>query len=200
MYAKSITMIYLKSLAWILLFIAAAASTYIIFIPVFADFFHGNTSRPLSDTLALIFVIAPILAFIMTIFALLVLAVPQFFEALLTWMMIRKIGDKGGFVTLIALPATAVLTWYCYDYILPHKLLDIGGYPEWEPYEHGLSLYRFGAVFLAQAFVTLFNFCYLQCQVRQFPKKNVILPVLVLALIAGCLLGYFSARGQYQYL
>lgn len=80
----------------------------------------------------------PVLALVTCIVAILVLALPQFFQAFLTWTLIRQFGEGGRF-SLFALPLTAVLTWYCFDYLTLHDFnLGINESADWRPYEHGL--------------------------------------------------------------
>jgi hypothetical protein len=201
MEAKAVSILYLKSLAFILLFIAITISISQIIELIFVDFIHGNPHRTTSNAIEMMFFMTPFVALVSTVAALLILALPQSFEAFLTWKMTRQIGDRGHFSTLVALPLTAVLTWYCYDYLTPSDFnLGINEGADWKPYEHGLTLSRFAAVLTTQTLVTLFNFCYVRTHVRQLPKKIVILPVLGLALVLGCVLGYRAALNQYQFL
>jgi hypothetical protein len=67
---------------------------------------------------------------------------------------------------LPALPVTAVLTWYCYDYLTPDFNLGINADPDWTPYQHGISIAHYQGALLFQAPVTLFSFLYLDAGFR----------------------------------
>ncbi len=199
--AKAVSLIYLKSLGSILLAIATAVSAYLIVELLFVDFVHGNPNRPASNAAEMMIFFAPILALASCIAAILVLALPQCLEAFFTWKMLRKIGERGRFSTLFVLPLTALLTWYCYDYLTPTDFnLGINEGADWQPYAHGLSLPRYAAALVIQAPVTLFNFCYFKAHTQKTSKKAIILWTLGLAVAVGCALGYSSALDQYQYL
>lgn len=201
MEAKAVGIIYLKSLGSILLAIATAVSICLIVELFFVNFIHGNPSRPTSDVAATMILATPLLAIITCIGAILVLALPQSLEALLTWKMVRQIGERGRLSTLFALPLTAMLTWYCYDYLTFSDFnLGINEGADWQPYEHGLTLVRYAGALVIQAPVTLFNVCYFKAHTQKGSRKAVVLSALGLAVIAGCALGYSSALGQYQYL
>lgn len=198
---KAVNIIYLKSLVYILLVAATAATIFLIVNLLFVDFIHGNPHRTTSDTINIMVFSLPALALVTCIVGILVLALPQFFQAFLTWTSIRQFGKGGRFSILFALPLTAVLTWYCFDYLTPHDFnLGINEGADWRPYEHGLTLSRFAAALVIQAPVTLFNFCYFESHVRQFPKKVVVLTALGLAVMVGSAWGYLWALGQYQFL
>jgi len=201
MEAKAVSIIYLKSLGSILLAVATAVAIYLIVELLFVDFVHGNPNRPTSNAAVMMIFFTPVLALISCIVATLVLILPQSLEALLTWKLVRQIGERGPLSTLFALPLTAMLTWYCYDYLTFSDFnLGINEGAGWQPYEHGLTLVRYAGALVIQAPVTLFNVCYFKAHTQKGSRKAVVLSALGLAVIVGCALGYSSALGQYQYL
>ncbi|MFT4181551.1 MAG: hypothetical protein QM636_06485 [Rhizobium sp.] len=201
MEAKAISIIYLKSFGSILLAIATAAASFLIVELFFVDFIHGNPNRSTSDAAEMMVFFVPVLILIICVLTTLVLALPQSLETLLTWKMTRRVGEKGRLSTLFALPLTAILTWYCYDYLtLSDFNLGINEGADWRPYEHGLTLSRYAGALVIQAPVTLFNFCYFKAHIQDVPRKLVVLTALGLAVIVGCALGYSAALDQYQYL
>jgi hypothetical protein len=101
----------------------------------------------------------------------------------------------------LALPLTAVLTWYCYDYLTPSDLnLGINVGPDWTPYQHGISSSRYIGALKFQAPVTLFGFLYLDAGIRGVSRKTVIIATLAIAIAAGVIRGHFLAQRQYQFL
>ena len=117
--AKTVGCIYLKSFGYILLAIVAALAINISVELLFTDFIHENPNRNESNAALMLIVTIPIFAAISSVLAALILALPQSIEAFLTWLMARQVGVRGQFSTVFALPLTAIVTWYCYDYLTP---------------------------------------------------------------------------------
>ncbi|KQS96359.1 MULTISPECIES: hypothetical protein [unclassified Rhizobium] len=182
--AKEVGVIYLKSLGWILVAIASAVTIHLSLEVLIIDFIHENPNRPKSNAALMLVVTTPIFAVISSVLAALVLALPQSFEAFWTWLMARQVGVRGQFSPVFALPFTAVVTWYCYDYLTPSNMnLGINEGADWVPYEHGLTLSRYAAALACQAPVTLFNIGYLEARTRKAPKRCLVLMVLGLAVV-----------------
>jgi hypothetical protein len=87
------------------------------------------------------------------------------------------------------LPLTAVLTWYCYDYLTPSNLCFAGNCME--AYEHGLSIWRYMTALAIQTPVTLFSFLYCNTDLCGRSKKPVLLATLAIAIAIGGIYGYF---------
>ncbi|HEY0910500.1 MAG TPA: hypothetical protein VGD75_09755 [Bradyrhizobium sp.] len=99
---------------------------------------------------------------------------------------------------MLALPVTAVLTWYCYDYLTPSVPNFAGNFTE--PYTHGLSLRRYVRTLAVQTSVTLFSSLYLSAHISGRSKAALLLAALAMTLVAGEIWGYLMARDQFQFL
>src|ERR1700743_1624802 len=125
---------YFQNLLCVALTIAVMLGVSIIVELVVFDFVHGNPHRPLSNALEMMAEFPPLLGTIAAIGTFLVFGLPQVFQARLAGVLERKFGDRARFAVLLALPVTAALTWYCYDYL---TLTITDGY------KHGISLARY---------------------------------------------------------
>jgi len=182
--AKEVGFIYLKSLGWISVAIAFTVAIYLSLEFLITDFIHQNPNRTISDSVWMHVVSIPIFAVITCVLATLVLVLPQSFEAFWTWVMAPQVGVRGKFSTVFALPLTAIVTWYCYDYLTPSNMnLGVNEGADWVPYEHGLTFGRYAAALACQAPVTLFNIGYLKAHMQKAPKRRVVLMVLGLAVV-----------------
>ena len=111
--------VYTRSLLWITLFIGIFAGVTVIFELVFVDFVRGNPHRTKTHALFLMAFFPPILAVVTMFGSFLVFTVPQFFQAMVSDLTSRFHRDPQLYV-LFALPVTATLAWYCYDYLALH--------------------------------------------------------------------------------
>lgn len=93
-----------------------------------------------------------------------------------------------------SLPITAVLTWYCYDYLTPNEFhfgARMG--PASEPYQNGISIARYLAALAAQTPATLFAFLYFEADRQHHPKAPIIVAALSVAIaIGGGIVIYFQ--------
>jgi hypothetical protein len=193
-----VTFSYLQSLLWVALFMALmSAETHIVEL-LFIDFVHGNPHRTRENAISMMKDGAPISAIIALIGTFLVLTLPQFFQAEVVGASHQIFGDRARFAALLALPLTAVLTWYCYDYLTPSNLCFAGNCME--PYDHGMSISRYVKALVIQAPITLFGFLYFDAGLRGQSRGPILLAALAVALVAGGIRGYLMARGQFQFL
>jgi hypothetical protein len=119
----------------------------------------------------------------------------------LTDILVRRSGRRGLFGVLLALPITAVLAWYSYDYITPTDVnLGINAGPDWTPYRHGLTLQRYVMMLALQTPITLFNILYLDATSCDRSKTPVIIGALLFSVVLGVLYGHWTAEGQYKFL
>jgi hypothetical protein len=88
------------------------------------------------------------------------------------------------------LPLTAVLTWYCYDYLTP----------DWTLCEHGISISRYLGALAFQVPVTLFSFLYIDAGFRGASKWLIVVAALAIALVVGGICGYVTAQEQIELL
>jgi hypothetical protein len=189
---------YVQSLLWFALFVALIGAESNIVELLFIDFVHGNPHRSQENALYMMKVDTPVSGIIAFIGTFLVFTLPQFFQAGCIVALDRPFGDRARFAALFALPVTAVLTWYCYDYLTPSNLCFAGNCME--PYEHGLSVSRYVMALAVQTPITLFSFLYFNARIRGGSKWPILLAALAVTLVAGGIRGYLKARGQFQFL
>jgi hypothetical protein len=189
---------YMQSFLWItFLFVVIQTIQFNVEI-LFVDFIHGNPHRPLSNALSMMEIDTPIFAIVDVIGCLLVLALSQCLQAALIHIFQPAYGCGARYVVFPALPVTAVVTWYCYDYLTPSNVC-FGGC-DMPLYEHGISISRYLKALAFQIPITLFSFLYFAAGLRGAPKWPLIAAALAIAVVAGGVWGYFSALGQYRFL
>jgi hypothetical protein len=192
---RAIGVSYAHSLLWVTLFMVVTVGVTNIVDLIFVDFIHGNPHRTQGNAIFMMAVYTPIFGIITTIGSILVFTVPQFFQAALISIFGQRFGGQARFVTFLALPLTAVLTWYCYDYLTPTDFsLGINVGPDWTPYEHGLSLSRYMKTLAIQAPITLFSFLYFDADFRGYSKKPIRVIPLAIAIVIGLIWGYMLAQ------
>lgn len=158
---------YAHNLLWVALFAAVMVGVMSVAHLVFFDIIHGNPHRTREDVISMMAMQTPILGIIAAIGSILVFTLPQTFQAALVAVRHRIAGNRARFAVLPALPLTAVLTWYCYDYLTPSDLvLGINAGPDWRPYQHGISMARYMGALAFQTPVTLFGFLYIDAGFR----------------------------------
>jgi hypothetical protein len=198
---SAVTVSYAQSLLWSALFVAITVGASSIVELVFVDFVHGNPNRSQGNAIFMMVVETPLISAIAIIGFFLVFTLPQLFQTAVINVLNQQFDDRARFAVFLALPLTAVLTWYCYDYLTPSDLnLGINVGPDWTPYQHGISRSRYMGALEFQAPVTLFGFLYLDADIRGVSKKTVIIATLAIAIAAGIIRGHFLAQHQYQFL
>jgi len=198
---SAVNISYAQSLLWVALFMAVMCGVINIVHLLFVDFVHGNPHRTQGNALSMMVEFTLILGVIAVIGTFLVFALPQFFQAALIGALGQIFGDRAQFAALLALPLTAVITWYCYDYLTPTDFnLGINVDPDWTPFKHGLSVSRYITTLIIQTPITLFSFLYFNAGLRDRSKKPVLLAALAVTVVVGGIWGYTTARDQYQFL
>jgi len=162
------------------------------------DFVHGNPHRTQENAISMMKTNMPLSGAIAFIGTFVVFTLPQFFEAEVVRALDQIFGDRARFAALLALPLTAVLTWYCYDYLTPSNLCFAGNCME--AYEHGLSLPRYATTLVVQAPITVFSLLYFNAGFSGHSKKSILLAALAVTLVAGGIRGYLTANNQFQFL
>ena len=185
---------YLQSLIWTALFMALTKSEASIISAFFTDLRYVRTRRTWESVIELLAVLAPLTGIVAFVGTFLVLTIPQWFQAEIVAACQYKFGHRARFAALLGLPMTALLTWYCYDYLTPSNV-SFGG-NLFEPYEHGLSVSRYIMTLLIQAPITLFGFLYFDADLRGHSRKPVLLAALVASLVAGALWGCIDGRSR----
>jgi hypothetical protein len=195
----AVNIAYTQSLFCIALSTAFLVCLSLNFHLVFFDLIQGNPGRTLDNVLEMMTVEAALIGSIAAIGALLVFTVPQIFQAVLVNLCNQIWGNNGRFAALVALPFTAILTWYCYDYLTPSDInLGINTTPDWEPYQHGISASRYLGALAFQAPATLFSFAYLEARFRGRSVKPVLLAVLAMAVAVSVVAGYGMTPNQVE--
>jgi hypothetical protein len=165
---------------------------------IISAFFHRSPLRQNTPTwesvIELLTVLAPLTGIVAFVGTFLVLTIAQWFQAEIVAACQYKFGHRAQFAALLGLPMTALLTWYCYDYLTPSNV-SFGG-NLFEPYEHGLSVSRYIKTLLIQAPITLFGFLYFDADLRGHSSKPVLLAALVASLVAGALWGCIDGRSR----
>jgi hypothetical protein len=186
---------YAHSLLWVVLFTAVTVSVTTIVQLVFVDIIHGDPQRTHKDVIAMVVAETQMLGIIAASGSISAFTLPQVFQAALIAVLHGRFDDRARFVVLAALPLTAVLTWYSYDYLTPSDLeLGITAGPNWTPYQHGISVTRYMKALAFQSPVTLFSFLYIDAGFRGASKWPFVIAALVIAIAAGGIWGYVTAQ------
>jgi hypothetical protein len=192
---------YARSLAWVAAVVAVICGISNIMSLVLIDFVHGNPHRIQENAFEMIIIFTPLLGLIAAVGTVIVFALPQCFQAMVSGMLVRRFGDHAQAAVLLALPMTAIITWYSYDYLTPSNVnLGINLGPDWQPYQHGITAARYLAALVCQTAATLFSIAYVGTTGSRLRRKAVVLLALAAALLAGGFRGYRQAEGQYQFL
>jgi hypothetical protein len=188
---------YALSLLWIVFFIAVTVAVVLIGGLVVSDLIHTNPHRTMGNVVIMMVVETPLICVIAIIGCFLVFTVPQFFQAGMIVTLHPIFGSRARFIVLPVLPLTAVLTWYCYDYLTPSDLnLGVNASPNWTPYEHGISSSRYLMTLVTQVPITLFSFLYFEVEFHRWSRKPFLVAGLILAVIIGGVWGYETAQDQ----
>jgi hypothetical protein len=179
---------YVISLAWttLLLFIAGCI---INTVKVLQIFFRGTLIGPEFVML----LDGPLLFGMIAMGGtLLVFAVPQIVQAILAHALVRSFDRRGLVGVVLALPLTVVLTWYCYDYLTPSMQLSINEGPDWQPWQHGLTIERYLTTLAVQAPITLFGVLHCDAAMRDRSTNSVVVAALYSVIAFGVVWGLFS--------
>jgi len=188
---------YAQSLFWAVLLINIAAGLAVLGA-VSGGFIADRP--PVGDALKAMAWFLLIAGFVASAASFLVFTVPQCFQAALSNALAHRYGRRGQLGVLLALPLTAVLTWYSYDYLTPSMPpLAIGGGPDWIPFQHGITPRRYLGALIFQAPVTLFGVWYCDAIVRHVSRESVedvVVVGLIVAVVIGVILGSYVAVSE----
>ncbi len=191
---------YAQSLLWIAFFAAFILCVSLDTHLVFFDLIHRNPHRTLSDVIAMMTMQSALIGVLAAIGALLVFTVPQVFQAALVDVAHRAFGNRSRFSVLAALPITAILTWYWWDYLTPSDLgLGITAPPDWTPYQHGISTSRYLGALAFQAPATLLSFLYLDAKVRGRSVRPVLYGAIAIAFGISIYWGHVMTQDQIRF-
>lgn len=184
---------YACSLGWVVVLVAIAVGLTVVVMISLTDFVHHNPYRSLEDTVVTTIALAPIMALLGLVQAVLVFTLPQCFQALVSYALMRVFGSRAHTAAALALPITALITWYCYDHLVPddHCLVTDG--PDCEPFQHGLTAVRYLEAIAAQTPVSLFATAYASTTNGSRSRKVVMRLALAGAIAAGVIWGHHIA-------
>jgi len=185
---RAIVVSYMQSLLWIALFVALTTSVALIAELIFFDLIHGNPHRTLRGVIAMAVFQTPLIAGIVTIESFMVFTLPQLFQVAAIVALNQMLGSRARLIVPVLLPITAVLTWYCYDYLTPSI----------PPYEHGISGLGYLAALASQTAVTAFSALYFEARIGGRTKKPVLAAAVAIVLLAGGIWGYRMSQDQIQ--
>ena len=197
MSTRTIGASYALSFLWVALFAAVTVGAMCIAHLGFVHIMRDNPSQTRENVIGMLLTIAAMISVITALGSFLVFALPQVFQAVLVTVLHRRFGDRARLAPFPALPLTAVLTWYCYDYLTPSDInLGINTGPEWMPYQHGISIARYLGALMFQAPVTLFSFLYVEADFRGAYKSPILIAALVVTIAGAGIWGYGVAQHQ----
>ena len=199
---KDIYVLYARSLGWLTVLAVVAVCASVVVSIVFIDFVHGNPHRTQTNALETMMLFALVVGVIAAVDSVIVFALPQCFQAVVSDGLVRWFGGRAQAAVLVALPMTAVITWYAFDYFIPTNVphATTAGSGDWQPYQHGLTTARYLTALGCQTPATLFNIAYVAATGTRFSRKSVVRLGFVAAILAGGFAGYGDAKGQYQFL
>lgn len=191
---------FLRSFIWVACLTALLMWASMAVTVIFVDFLHGNPHRTQSNAIATVLEVGPLFALMVLVMAMLAFGPPQLFQAVLSKITSRVFDRRTSAIILIAaLPITAVITWYSFDYLVP--LADPSPYPDdWEPYQHGMTTTRYLYSLGAQLPVTLFNVAYVNTASHRRLRVRLIVFALAAVAVAGVVMGHRDAVNQYKFL
>lgn len=199
--ARTVYAMYARSLAWLTLLAAVGVGVSQIVELVLIDFVHGNPHRTQENAVEMMIIFAPLFGLIAAVDTVIVFSLPLSFQALVSGALARQFGGRAQMAVLLALPITALITWYAFDYLIPsYTPLAITAGPDWQPYRHGLTSARYFAALAFQTPATLFSVAYVGTTGSPRRRRAVVLLALVAAAIAGGYEGHRVAATQYQFL
>ena len=201
MRSNAIYAAYAQSLEWLAVLAAIVVAVSNIVALMLVDFVHDNPNRMWENAIGMMVLFTPLFGMITVVGTLLVFTLPQCFQAVVSSGLVRRFGSQAHMGVLLVLPVTAVITWYCYDYLIaPFFSLGLNEGPDWRPYQHGMTATRYLGVLAFQAPATLFSAAYAAAGDGRLSRRIVLLLALTAAVVAGGITGHRQAEQQYQFL
>jgi len=189
----------MQSLIWVVVFLTIASIAIVIVAILILDFVQDLPYRSRDNAIFVLTFYTPIVAISAIIVSFLAFAPSQFFQALVLggsdWLF-----GQTRFLVLQALPLTAVLTWYCYDYLTPSDIkLAISGGRDLTPHQHGLTTSRYIMTLAIQTPITLFSFLYFETGTHGRSKKPILIAALAAAIVVGTIQGFGAAQMKLRF-
>lgn len=163
--ANSVYAAYARSLAWMAVLAASIVGAAILVAKSFQMIIEGHPGVPLVTAIELTLTWPLFFTVFVLIETLLVFTTSQCFQALVAGYLGSRCGKWANLANILALPITAVMTWYSFDYLVPSELPALHPPPSdadlgLPAYQHGLTTVRYLWALATQAPVTLFSIGY----------------------------------------
>jgi hypothetical protein len=186
-----------SSLIWTAVIAATFLVARLVGEVAYVDFINHNPHRSQLNAAVTLILTPPFLVVVSWVYVAFCFGASLLFQSLLMLLLVRKYAQRGLLMSLIGVPMAALVTWYCYDYLIS-DFLKPGWNPdsEWPPPPHGLTGIRYLMALLVQTCVTMFVMLRLVLEMRNQPQsdKQVLIVSLALAFICGVVVGYGQAR------
>jgi hypothetical protein len=192
---------YAFSLNWLAAMVAVAAVISNVVELFLFDFVHGNPHRSQQNALEMMALYSPILALIAFIGTLLCFGPSQLLQAVAAGWLSRRIDTRFLASMTLLLPVAAAITWYSYDYLTPSDFnLAINEGPDWQPYQHGITVTRYLGAIAAQLPISVFSAIHVSTVDYPFYRRALVVSSLTLAVVGGATWGYRLAAADIQLL
>jgi hypothetical protein len=176
-----------------------AGTTVIISV----DFIHGNPHRSQQNAIAIMFIENPIISCILALPVMIIFFASQFLQATFIVPLSKLFVSRSLFAVVILIPLAAIVSWYSYDYLIPHDfLLSLDEDTGWQPYQHGITAFRYASMLIIQLIVSGFSLLgfYLLNSNRAKASRKIMLFLMVFCMLCGIMQGHLMAVDQYKFL
>jgi hypothetical protein len=110
----------------------------------------------------------------------LLFGLPQILQIFVVNAALKRFGWQGRFTGLVALPAIALISWYCYDYLAPTDFTFMNITPsDWKP------AVRYFVILVAQAAFALFNVLWFEATIVKKFRGYLVVSLLLVAVTLG---------------
>ena len=163
------------------------------------DFLNINPHRSQSHAASLPFLFGFIFLMLSTLVIFITFSISQIAQAMIGSLSIQQFCMRGYCIVAATTPLTAILSWYCYDYLTPSDFnLGINEGADWVPYQHGLTIQRFLVMLGLQSFVTILSIVRLRFEIAGYnlAKKRFLLAAIGFASIVGVVAGMLKTQSN----
>lgn len=190
-FARKTTISYSQSFCLVVIAVIAFFTIGTVVHLIFVDFVHGNPHRPQSNAVSMMLLFPFLFSVITLVGVTLLFGLSQILQLLVVNAALKGFGWRGRFAGLVALPAIAIISWYCYDYLAPTDFTFMDITPsDWKP---GV---RYLIILVAQAAFTLFNVLWFEATIVKKFRGHLVVALLLVAVALGGIGGYATALQQ----
>jgi MFS family permease len=157
-------------------------------------FIQHNPPRSQAIVVETMFLLTPIISAIAAATTLLTFAIPQYAQRLLENVPLQRVGRKYDIGILLTLPVTALLSWYCFDYIVMSGLSTMFQDDDDQSYEHGITPRRYLLAVGAQTVMTLISLFYSRFRPRSAVRRGSAIAAAALGLGVGMMPGHSQVQ------